>query len=161
MDFGVVATFTTMCNSIGQENMPIKVDLEYVRWIEDILELGYRMCYFAIGSKLITNMQEQQWSKINMDSCQWTSLPFLKDSFAFHIHVKEIFFLNDFCKLGWKLVLMNEPQGRHVEHEKNKGPNVNLLTIGSDWNFLGWWTFELQRNEVQNDASCSSSNIDE
>jgi hypothetical protein len=31
MDFGVVATFTTMCNPIGQENMPIKVDLEYVK----------------------------------------------------------------------------------------------------------------------------------
>jgi hypothetical protein len=39
---------------------------------------------------------------------------------------------------------------------KMKRPNVNLLTIGSDQNFLGWWTFELQGNEVQNDASCSS-----
>jgi hypothetical protein len=60
VDFGVVATFTTMCNSIGQKNMPIKVNLEYVRWIEDILELDYQMCYFAIGSKLITSRQEQQ-----------------------------------------------------------------------------------------------------
>lgn len=53
MDFGMVATFTTMCNSIGQENMPIKANLEYVRWIQDILELDYGMCYFAIGSKLL------------------------------------------------------------------------------------------------------------
>jgi len=29
-----------------------------------------------------------------------TSLPFLEDSFAFPIHVKQIFFLDDFCKLG-------------------------------------------------------------
>jgi hypothetical protein len=118
--------------------------------------LDYGMCYFAIGSKLITKRQEQEWSEINMDSHQWTSLPFLEDSFAFPIHVKEIFFVNDFCKLGWKVVPRNEPQGRHVEHEKNKGPNVNLLTIGSDWNFLGWWTFELQGNKVQIDTLCSS-----
>jgi hypothetical protein len=57
MDFGVVATFTTMCNSIGQENVPIKVDLEYVKWIKNILELDYGMCYFAIRSKLVTKRQ--------------------------------------------------------------------------------------------------------
>ncbi len=53
MDFGVVATFTTMCNPIGQENTPIKVDLEYVKWIENILELDYDMCcnWFKVNYK--------------------------------------------------------------------------------------------------------------
>jgi hypothetical protein len=41
MDFGVAITFTIMCKSSGQDNSPIKVDLEYVGWVEEILELDY------------------------------------------------------------------------------------------------------------------------
>jgi hypothetical protein len=70
MDFGMVATFTTMCNSIGQENIPIKANLEYIRWIQDILELDYGMCYFAIGSKLLQRSKNNDevrliWIHIN------------------------------------------------------------------------------------------------
>jgi hypothetical protein len=33
------------------------------------------------------------------------------------------------------MVLTNEPQGRHVENAKDKGLEVNILTIGSDQDF--------------------------
>jgi len=59
-------------------------------------------------------------------------LPFSKYSFAFPIHVEQIFFSDDPFKLGWKVVLKNEPQGRQVENAKGNGPKINLLTIGND-----------------------------
>ncbi len=36
-------------------------------------------------------------------------LPFSEDSFAFPIHVEQRFFFDDPSKLGWKVVLKNEP----------------------------------------------------
>jgi hypothetical protein len=41
MDSRVASTFTTMCKSSGQDSSPIKADLEYVGWVEKILELDY------------------------------------------------------------------------------------------------------------------------
>lgn len=57
MKFGIVAISTTMYKSSGQDNNPIKEDLEYVGWVEEILELDMEQlvsfCYFVIGSKLV------------------------------------------------------------------------------------------------------------
>jgi hypothetical protein len=39
--FRIVPTFITMCKSNGQVNNPIKVELEYIEWFEEILELDY------------------------------------------------------------------------------------------------------------------------
>jgi len=41
MDSIVVLTFTTMCKSSGPDSSPIKAVLEYVGWVEEILELDY------------------------------------------------------------------------------------------------------------------------
>jgi cytochrome c len=41
MDSRVASTFTTMCKSSGQDSSPIKAYLEYVGWVEEILELDY------------------------------------------------------------------------------------------------------------------------
>jgi hypothetical protein len=48
MDSGVVATFTTMCKSSGQDSSPIKANLEYVGWVEKILELDYGTCVIVL-----------------------------------------------------------------------------------------------------------------
>jgi hypothetical protein len=46
-----------MCKSSGQDNNLIKEDLEYVGWVEEILELDMEQLvsiyYFVIGSKLV------------------------------------------------------------------------------------------------------------
>ncbi len=65
-------------------------------------------------------------------------LPFLEDSFAFPIHVEHIFFFDNPSKLRCKVVLKNEPQGKRVENVKGNGPKINLLTIGSDQDFLDY-----------------------
>jgi len=62
-------------------------------------------------------------------------LPFLEDSFIFPIDVEQIFFFDDPSKLGWKVVLKNEPRRKRVKNAKGNGPKINLLTIGNDHDF--------------------------
>lgn len=68
MNFGIVAICTTLCKSSGQDNNLIKENLEYVGWVEEILELDMEQlvsfCYFVIGSKLV----ELQRSKNNNET---------------------------------------------------------------------------------------------
>jgi hypothetical protein len=48
MDLKIAATFTTMCKSSGQDSSSIKVDLEYVGWVEEILKLDYGTCVIVL-----------------------------------------------------------------------------------------------------------------
>ncbi len=79
-------------------------------------------------------------------------LPFSKDSFAFPIHVEQIFLSDDLSKLGWKVVLKNEPQGRQVENAKGNGQKMKLLTIGNDQDFPRWQAPLPKGNEIHKDA---------
>jgi hypothetical protein len=117
MDSGVTPTFTKMCKSSGQDSSPIKVDLEYVGWVEESLELDYgTTCVIVLfwvkanykGTRAIMKQYEYGFTLVNFNEM----LPFLEDSFAFPIHVEQIFFVDDPSKLGWKVVLKNEPQGK-------------------------------------------------
>jgi len=51
--------------------------------------------------------------------------------------VEQVFFFDDPSKLGWKVVLKNQLRGKQVEDAKGNAPETNLLTIGSDHDFLG------------------------
>ncbi len=91
-------------------------------------------------------------------------LPFSEDSFAFPIHVEQRFFFDDPSKLGWKVVLKNEPWEKRVENAKGNGPEINLLTIRNDQDFFGLQAPLPQGNEIQNDAmefSSDENGIDE
>jgi len=100
MDFGVVATFTTMCKSSGQYRSPIKADLEYVGWVEENLELDYgTTCVIVLfwvkanykGTRAIMKQYEYGLTFVNFNEM----LPFLEYSFAFPIHVEHFFFFDD------------------------------------------------------------------
>jgi hypothetical protein len=101
MDFRVAATFTTMCKSSGQDSSPIKVDLEYVRWVEEILELDYgTTCVIVFcnwvkanykGTRTTMKQDEYGFTLVNYSEM----LPFSKDFFAFLIHVEQILFYDD------------------------------------------------------------------
>ena len=65
-------------------------------------------------------------------------LPIYEDSFAFPIHIEQVFFSNDpDSDDGWKVVLENEPRSRRVECAKDKMAEVPCLTLGNDQNYSG------------------------
>ncbi len=103
--FRIVPTFITMCKSSGQVNNPIKVELEYVEWVEEILELDYGttcvIVLFCNGVKanykmVRTTMKQDEYGFTSMNFTQ--ILPFLKDFFAFLIHLEQVFFFDDPCE---------------------------------------------------------------
>jgi hypothetical protein len=76
MDFGVAATFTTMCKPSGQDYSPIKAYLEYVGWIEEKLELDYgTTCVIVLfwvkanykGTRAIMKQYEYGFTLVNFN----------------------------------------------------------------------------------------------
>jgi hypothetical protein len=57
------------------------------------------------GTREIMKQYEYGFTLVNFNEM----LPFSEDSFAFPIHVEQRFFFDDPSKLGWKVVLKNEP----------------------------------------------------
>jgi hypothetical protein len=103
--FRIVPTFITMCKSNGQVNNPIKVELEYIEWFEEILELDYgATCVIVLfcnwvkaNYKMVrTTMKQYEYGFTLMNFTQ--ILPFSKDFFAFPIHLEQVFFFDDPCE---------------------------------------------------------------
>jgi hypothetical protein len=126
----------------------IKTNLEYVGWVwvEDLgIGLWNNLCHCII----LQLGQSQLQSGKNNNEYRFTLVnfielfTFLEDLFP--THMEWVFFFDNPCEASWKVVLKNEPWGRHVENAKDKGLEVNLLTIGNDQDFLGLWCFAFIR----------------
>ncbi len=100
MDSKVAATFTTIYKLSGQDSSPIKVDLEYVGQVEEILELDYGTpCVIVLfcnwvkanykGTRTTMKQDEYGFTLVNYNEM----FPFSKDSFAFFINVEQILFM--------------------------------------------------------------------
>ncbi len=68
LDSRVVAMFEQECCSHSSDRNPIIASLEYVGWIEEILELDFGG--FQTIMLPITRVQMQQWNTMNMGSFQ-------------------------------------------------------------------------------------------
>jgi hypothetical protein len=96
-----------MCKSSQQVNNPIKVELEYVEQVEEILELDYgTTCVIVLfcnwvkaNYKMVkTTMKQDKYGFTLMNFTQ--ILPFSKDFFAFPIHLEQVFFFDDPCEVS-------------------------------------------------------------
>jgi hypothetical protein len=98
-DSGIVATFEQKCVSGPNDQQPIVIKLEYVGWIEDILELNYGVLNIVvffrnwvkanyIGNSAIIKRDEYGITLMNFNSL----IPISNQSFAFPIHVEQVFF---------------------------------------------------------------------
>jgi hypothetical protein len=81
--------------------------LEYVEWVEEILELDYAatcvivlFCNWVKANykmvRAITKQDEYGSTLMNFTQI----LPFLKDFFAFPINLEQVFFFDDPCEIG-------------------------------------------------------------
>jgi hypothetical protein len=86
--FKIVPTFVTMCKSSGQVNNPIKVELEYVEWVEEILELDYGTCVIVLFCNWVKANYKMVRAIMKQDDHGFTLMnftqifPFSKDFFA-------------------------------------------------------------------------------
>jgi hypothetical protein len=159
MDSGVAAVFGTTCRSSVNNKNPVNVDVEYVEYVEEILELNYGttcvivlLCHWVRanyrGAGAIMKRDEYGFSLVNFNHM----LPISEDSFAFPIHIQQVFFSNDPGNDdGWKVVLKNEPRSRRVECAKDKMAEVPCLTLGNDENYAGLANPTLGPCDVESD----------
>ena len=95
--------------------------MEYVRWMEDILAVDYDryelvVLYYnwvmanMVGQNATTKQDEYGFSLVNFDRL----VPLSAESFAFPIHVEQVFFADDLNNHGWKVVLRKEPRRTRV-----------------------------------------------
>ena len=59
-------------------------------------------------------------------------IPYSADSFAFPLHVQQVFFVDDGGNDGWKIVLRREPRGSRVLSRVDGGPDLQALQVGRD-----------------------------
>jgi hypothetical protein len=109
--------------------------LEYVGWIEKMLELDYGMFQTIVficnevvancgGLNAIVKCDEYEFTLMNFEH----PIPLSTQSFAFPMHVQQMSFANDTRGLrGWKVVLCKEPRGqKDTIHPKRKS-KINFI----------------------------------
>jgi ABC-type maltose transport system permease subunit len=105
--FRIVPTFITMCKSSEQINNLVKIELEYVEWVEEFLELDYGATCVIV---LFFNWVKANYKMVRATLKQYEYgftlmifiqiLPFSKDFLAFPIHLEQVFFFDDPCEVG-------------------------------------------------------------
>jgi hypothetical protein len=136
IDSCVAATFFQHCWS-GVHAMNFKAEnLEYVRWVEEILdimdygryELIVLYCNWVMTNMVGHNVNMKRdnygFSLINFDRL----IPLLAKSFAFPLHVEQVFFADDLNNHGWKVVLQKEPKGVRIVSSKDYMLDIGCMS---------------------------------
>ena len=138
-DSGVAATFLQSCRSSSSDRNMKTSNLEYVGWVEEIISVDYGnfevvvlYCTWAqanrSGARATMKCDEYGFTLFKFDRL----IPYSADSFAFPLHVQQVFFMDDGGNDGWKVVLRREPRGCRVLSRVDGGPDVQALQIGRD-----------------------------
>ncbi len=123
----------------------ILVKLEYVGWIEEILELHYGVfniimffcnwvkAYYKRSSATIKR------HKYNFTLDNFNSLILIFDRpFAFPIHVEQVFFFTNPKEKRWKVVICKDPCGKQVIGGGYFNPiDLDMFRIKNDDSYIG------------------------
>jgi len=122
-DSGIVATFEQECAARPNDQRLILAKLECVSWIEEILELNYGVLNIIM---FLYNWVKVNYTRnnatIKIDEYNFTLVNFnslIPISFAFPIHVEQVFFSIDPKEKGWKVVLRKYPRGKQITRDVN------------------------------------------
>lgn len=144
-DSGVAATFKQVCRNGTRDVNPVNADVEYVRHIEEILELNYRRHYVVVlvcdfvkanyvGENATIKRDKWGFTLANYDRRYGT---ICRDSFAFPRHCEQVFFSRDKESPGWRVVLRKEVRGRRVIPNNEDDEDAQLFAMGQDEDFEG------------------------
>jgi hypothetical protein len=140
----IVAMFEQECVLRPNYQQPILVKLEYVGWIEEILELHYGVfniiVFFCnwVKANFTWNSATIKRNKYSFTFDNFNSLiPIFDQSFAFPIHVRVFFYANPKEK-RWKIVIHKNPCGKQVVGGVDFDPNdLDMFRIKNDDSHIG------------------------
>ena len=157
-DFGVAATFSQNCrSSVRAKNLKV-ANLEYVGWVEEILAVDYGRyelvvlyCNWVmanmVGHNATMKRDEYGFSLVNFDRL----VPLSAESFAFPLHVEQVFFADDLNNHGWKVVLRKEARGARVVSSKDSMPDIGCLSVGNVQEHYGLVPASLEKDATPTD----------
>ena len=127
-DSDVAATFLQSCRSSSSNKNMRTTNLEYVGWVEEIIsvecgkfEVVVLYCTWAqvnsSGTRATMNCDEYGFTIFEVDRL----IPYSAYSFAFPLHMQQVFFLDDGGNDGWKIVLRRGPQSCRVPSKVDGG----------------------------------------
>jgi hypothetical protein len=144
MDSGVAATFRQLCRA-GLKDTNLKAaELEYVGWIEEILAVDYGhfevvvlYCNWVVanmkGDGATVKRDDYGFTTVNFDRL----IPYSAQSFAFPLHIEQVFFAPDVAKCGWEVVLRREPRGVRLFSNDQRADEVQCISLGTTSDFAG------------------------
>ena len=119
-------------------------ELEYVGWVEEILSVDYGhfevvvlYCNWVVanmkGDGATMKCDEYGFTSVNFERL----IPYSTQSFAFPLHIEQVFFAPDKTKQGWEVVLRKEPRGVRLFSEHHGPLEVECISLGKTTNFDG------------------------
>lgn len=143
-DSGVSATFLQSCRASSSDRNMRTVSLEYVGWVDEIISVDYGKfevvvlyCTWAQankrGARATMKCDEYGFTLFRFDRL----IPYSADSFAFPLHVQQVFFVDDEENIGWKIVLRRQPRGTRVESNAGGRHELQSVQIGRDEEHAG------------------------
>jgi hypothetical protein len=117
-DSGVAATFRQLCRTGTKDRNLEAAELEYVGWVEEILSVDYGhyevvvlYCNWVVsnmrGDGATMKRDDYGFTTVNLQRL----ISYSAQSFAFPLHIQQVFFAPDVAKHGWSVVMHSEPRG--------------------------------------------------
>ena len=140
-DSGIATTFHRPCRSGAGDINHVYADIEYVGNVQEIVELNYGgLCVVVLICSWVhanyrgnsATVKKDQWgfSIANFERM----IPLGPESFAFPMHINQVFFCDSEEEPGWKVILRKEVRGRRVVGTVGVDEGTGLFQVGRDIN---------------------------
>ena len=87
------------------------------------------------GAQATMKCDEYEFTLLRFDR----SNPYSVDSFAFPLHVQQVFFVDDEENNEWKIVLQRQPRGTRVESNNDGRHELQSVQLGRDKEHACLW----------------------
>ena len=152
-DSGVATTFLQACRASNNDQNVRTTNLEYIGWVEEIIGVDYGEFELIVlyctwvranlrGTGATMKRDDYSFTLIKFDRV----ISYSADSFAFPLHMQQVFFVDDVENLEWKVVLRKEARGARVASIAERRPEPLSLVQGTDEDYRG-----LRSNILNND----------
>jgi hypothetical protein len=147
-DSGIAATFRHPSRQTNDNcDLEELQNVEYVGWIEEIVELDYRRYYVVLLmcdwvkarlSRPNPTIKRDDYGFTTANNSESSLMGHCPESYAFPIHVQQVYFSEDRMNLGWKVVSKVEVRGRRGDRHYALQYACGLLSVGRDFEFAGF-----------------------
>jgi hypothetical protein len=134
----VIATFEQECYFHSNDRNLVLASLEYVRRIEEILELDYGRFQTIV---LLYNWVVANYSRyviiVKRDEYGFTLMS-IERLIPLSIELYQVFFAEDIRSIGsWKVIICQELKGQRPKYTRETNPKISMFDLGSNVDHAG------------------------